>query len=99
MSAGRRYVTTRPQLGRNSSSLSVPRAITQQTRQQRRIRRLKRKYDELQKQQTSYEELFNLLKAVPESNSLEILRRIRAGADVGSAVRHAKDGNLLLQLS
>jgi hypothetical protein len=60
---------------------------------------LKRKYDELQTRQTPYEELFEILKAKPERESLEIFRRIRAGGDVESILRHVKDGDLLMQLS
>lgn len=60
---------------------------------------LKRKYNELQSEKESYEELFNHLRSKPEKESIEILQRIRAGSDVGSILRHIKDGDLLLQLS
>ncbi|KAI1410532.1 hypothetical protein F5Y13DRAFT_201990 [Hypoxylon sp. FL1857] len=60
---------------------------------------LKRKHSELQNRFTPYEELFDLLKTKSETESLEILRRIRSGNDVGSIIRHAKDGDLLIQLS
>ncbi|KAL7626163.1 hypothetical protein AAE478_002933 [Parahypoxylon ruwenzoriense] len=60
---------------------------------------LKRKHGELQDRITPYEELFDILKTKSETESLEILRRIRSGADVGSILRHAKDGDLLIQLS
>lgn len=60
---------------------------------------LKRKYDELQTRQTPYEELFDVLKSRSERESLEIFRRIRAGGDIGSILRHVKDGDLLMQLS
>ncbi|XXH04590.1 DNA helicase rad5 [Hypoxylon texense] len=60
---------------------------------------LKRKHSELQDRITPYEELFGLLKSKSETESLEILRRVRSGADVGSILRHARDGDLLIQLS
>ncbi|KAI1393371.1 uncharacterized protein F4822DRAFT_9754 [Hypoxylon trugodes] len=60
---------------------------------------LKRKYSEAQNQITPYEELFDLLKTKSETESLEILRRIRTGNNVDSIIRHAKDGDLLIQLS
>ncbi|KAI0180537.1 hypothetical protein GGR52DRAFT_531750 [Hypoxylon sp. FL1284] len=60
---------------------------------------LKRKHSELQDRITPYEELFGILKSKSETESLEILRRVRSGADVGSILRHARDGDLLIQLS
>ncbi|OTA95752.1 hypothetical protein M434DRAFT_393609 [Hypoxylon sp. CO27-5] len=60
---------------------------------------LKRKHSELQTRITPYEELFDLLKNKSETESLGILKRIRSGNDVGSILRHAKDGDLLIQLS
>ncbi|KAI1777970.1 hypothetical protein F4818DRAFT_447889 [Hypoxylon cercidicola] len=60
---------------------------------------LKRKHSELQDRITPYEELFELLKSKSEIESLEILKRVRSGADVGSIIRHARDGDLLIQLS
>lgn len=60
---------------------------------------LKRKHSELQDRITPYEELFGLLKSKSETESLEILRRVRSGAEVGSILRHARDGDLLIQLS
>lgn len=60
---------------------------------------LKRKHSELQNRITPYEELYDLLKTKTETESLEILRRIRSGNDVSSILRHAKDGDLLIQLS
>ncbi|KAI0902092.1 hypothetical protein F4806DRAFT_490565 [Annulohypoxylon nitens] len=60
---------------------------------------LKRKHSELQDRITPYEELFDILKSKSETESLEILKRIRSGNDVGSILRQAKDGDLLMQLS
>lgn len=60
---------------------------------------LKRKHSELQDRITPYEELFGLLQTKSETESLEILRRVRSGVDVGSILRHARDGDLLIQLS
>ena len=60
---------------------------------------LKRKYDELQTQQSPFEELFDILKTKSETEAMEILRRIRAGGSAEAIVRHVKDGDLLMQLS
>lgn len=60
---------------------------------------LKRKHSELQNRITPYEELFGLLKTKTDIESLEILRRIRTGHEVDSILRHARDGDLLIQLS
>ncbi|KAI1102600.1 hypothetical protein F4804DRAFT_334096 [Jackrogersella minutella] len=60
---------------------------------------LKRKHSELQTRITPYEELFDILKTKSETESLEILKRIRSGNDVGSILRQARDGDLLMQLS
>lgn len=47
----------------------------------------------------AYAELFSLIKARPENESHEILRRIKMGADVESVLRHVKDADLLIQLT
>ncbi|KAI2465995.1 hypothetical protein F4781DRAFT_445511 [Annulohypoxylon bovei var. microspora] len=60
---------------------------------------LKRKHNELQDRITPYEELFDILKSKSETESLEIFKRIRSGNDVGSILRQARDGDLLMQLS
>lgn len=36
---------------------------------------------------------------MPEHESLEVLRRIRSGADTNAVLNHVKDGNILLQLA
>ncbi|PVH95427.1 hypothetical protein DM02DRAFT_617915 [Periconia macrospinosa] len=42
---------------------------------------LQQRYDDLRSQQNTYEELFNQLVTMPENESLDMLRRIRAGND------------------
>ena len=42
---------------------------------------MQQKYDDLRSQQDTYEELFNQLVTMPENQSLDMLRRIRAGKD------------------
>lgn len=61
---------------------------------------LKRKYDQLQDKSSSFEELYHLMRTLPEAEALDIVRRIRADhADVGKVVRQVKQGCLLLQLA
>jgi len=60
---------------------------------------VKRKYDALRAQNEAYAELLALIQTRPDNESLEILRRIRMGADVESILRHVRDGDLFVQLS
>ncbi|KAI8710723.1 Zn(2)-C6 fungal-type domain-containing protein [Fusarium sp. LHS14.1] len=60
---------------------------------------LKRKYDEIQQKANMYEQLYHLLRCLPERESHGILRRLREGADVATTMRQVKDGDLLLQLA
>ncbi|KAF2633414.1 hypothetical protein BU25DRAFT_444169 [Macroventuria anomochaeta] len=60
---------------------------------------VKRKHDALRIQNEAYAELFALIQTRPDNESLEILRRIKMGADVESILRHVRDGDLLVQLS
>ena len=59
---------------------------------------LKRKYDALQRENEQYVELPALIRARPEGESLEILRRIKAATDVGDVLRRIKEADLLIQL-
>ena len=63
------------------------------------IQALKRKYDELRTSTSPYEELFEHLKSLHEKEGQQILRRIKAGADVDTLLSQIRDGNLLLQLA
>ncbi|KAJ4257973.1 hypothetical protein NW762_008110 [Fusarium torreyae] len=49
--------------------------------------------------QTSYQELFHLIQTMKEDESINILRRVRAGEDVASLVRLIRDGNLIMQMA
>ncbi|KAJ4985950.1 C6 transcription factor [Stagonosporopsis vannaccii] len=60
---------------------------------------IKRKHDVLQRQNEAYTELFALIQTRPDNESLEIMRRIKMGADVEDVLRHVRDGDLLVQLS
>lgn len=60
---------------------------------------LKRKYDQSQDRNSSYEELYRLLHTLPENEAFGIFRRIRADGDINRTIRHIKQGCLLLQLS
>ncbi|KAF3034799.1 hypothetical protein E8E12_004503 [Didymella heteroderae] len=64
-----------------------------------RSQAIKRRHDVLKTQNELYAELFALIQTRPDDESLEILRRIKMGADVESVLRHVRDGDLLVQLS
>lgn len=53
----------------------------------------------LREEKTVYEELCNLIRKMPEKESAEIVRRLRASEDVSSIIRQVKTGCLLLQLA
>lgn len=59
----------------------------------------KRKYDEIEEKAGNFEQLYHLLRCLPEQDSQGILQRLRQGADVGTIIRQVKDGNLILQLA
>ncbi|KAG5657875.1 hypothetical protein KAF25_007908 [Fusarium avenaceum] len=59
----------------------------------------KRKYDEIEERAGNFEQLYNLLRCLPEQDSQSILQRLRQGADVPTMIRQVKDGNLILQLA
>jgi hypothetical protein len=61
-------------------------------------RQAKRKYEDLRKRQTAHEEVFSLIKTLPEQDAVGLFRRIRDGGDVGTILRHVRDGDLLVQL-
>lgn len=60
---------------------------------------LKRKHDELQRQNDAYAELFNLIKTGPDNESYELLRRIKMGDGIENVLRHIKEADLLIQLT
>ncbi|KAK0618837.1 hypothetical protein B0T14DRAFT_518107 [Immersiella caudata] len=60
---------------------------------------LKRKVDQLQEEKSVYQELTDLIRKMPEGESTEVVRRLRAGDDVSAIVRQVKTGCLLLQLA
>jgi hypothetical protein len=70
-----------------------------------KIGTLKRKHDELleaneqlKESQLALQQLFHALRSRPEDDANAIFRRIRAGADASSILRHVSTGDLLLQL-
>ena len=60
---------------------------------------LKRKFNELQSQQSVYESIYALLQSRPQYEADEILQRIRTGADAEAILRHVSCGDLLVQLA
>ncbi|CEI70926.1 hypothetical protein FVEN_g9698 [Fusarium venenatum] len=63
------------------------------------LRILKRKYDEIQGKVNIYEQLWHLLRCLPERESHDIVRRLREGADVTTIRRQINNGDLQLQLA
>lgn len=57
------------------------------------------KYEKLRCNKTAYERLFELLKSMPEQDSIDVLKRIRAGGDIGAILSQISEGSLLMQLS
>lgn len=60
---------------------------------------IRQQYDQLQQQEAVYKKLFDLIKNMPEQDALEIVRRLRAGADAEGIINQVRDGTLLIQLS
>jgi hypothetical protein len=69
------------------------------TAEETRSNALKRKYDEIQQTKDIYKELFVMLQSRSKQDALDILHRLRTGADVEGIVKHIRDGDLLVQLS
>ncbi|KAF5566611.1 cupin domain-containing protein [Fusarium napiforme] len=49
--------------------------------------------------ESTYAELFELLKVMSDEDAAETLRRLRSGMDAASILSHVKNGQLLIQLS
>lgn len=59
---------------------------------------VKRKYEDLQNHRSAHEDLFDLIKTLPEKDALDLFHRVRAGGNAQAIVNNVKAGNLLLQL-
>ncbi|EEU40043.1 uncharacterized protein NECHADRAFT_11983, partial [Fusarium vanettenii 77-13-4] len=64
-----------------------------------RMQAFNRNHHDLQGRATVHEEIFNLLKTLPERDAQEILTRIRSGIDVQTVLNQVKAGDLLLQVA
>ncbi|KAG5932622.1 hypothetical protein E4U53_001242 [Claviceps sorghi] len=60
---------------------------------------LKRSYWELKNQGTTQQQLLELMRDLPEQDALEILHRMRTGADPGGIVQQVKAGGVLVQMA
>jgi hypothetical protein len=60
---------------------------------------LKRKLSETDSRNTTYSEIFHHLRARPESEVGEIVKRIKSGTDPEAILRYIREGDLLLQLA
>ncbi|KAI1532215.1 C6 transcription factor [Pyrenophora tritici-repentis] len=62
-------------------------------------RQVKREYEEMRGKRSAHEKLFDMLRTMSETDSADVLRRIRAGGNVQDILNQINDGNLLMQLS
>jgi len=62
-------------------------------------RKVKRIHEEMNRRLNAHEELFELLRTMPEQDAAELFRRIRAGSDAATILTHVRDGGLLIRLS
>lgn len=63
------------------------------------IRHIRQRYEELQKRESTHEELVELLRNVSEQDAIAIVSRLRAGMSAASILSQARDGDLLIQLA
>ncbi|KAF1912974.1 hypothetical protein BDU57DRAFT_340740 [Ampelomyces quisqualis] len=62
-------------------------------------REARRRYKELRDRRSAHEELLELLTTLSDTDSFEVIRRLKAGDDVQRLLNQAKDGDLLMQIS
>ncbi|KAL0932433.1 C6 transcription factor [Colletotrichum truncatum] len=60
---------------------------------------LKRRYDELERQNDCLNEFFCAIRSMPESQAYDVVRRIRSGASAEDVLSQVEGGYMLLQLS
>lgn len=58
-----------------------------------------RRYEELRTRTTEHEELFELLRSLPEAEALDIVYRVRSNTNIETVLAHAKNVDLTMQLS
>ncbi|KAL6803079.1 hypothetical protein GGI42DRAFT_19984 [Trichoderma sp. SZMC 28013] len=60
---------------------------------------LRRGYKDIQHKRTAHEELFDLLRSLPDPEADHVWHQIREGLDATSLLNYLKTGNLLLQMA
>ncbi|KAF5717244.1 Zn(2)-C6 fungal-type DNA-binding domain-containing protein [Fusarium mundagurra] len=60
---------------------------------------IRQEYEGTRERESTYAELFELLKVMSDEDAVETLRRLRSGMDAASILSHVKNGHLLIQLS
>ncbi len=60
---------------------------------------LKRKYNELQLEKSTFEQIYDVLQTRSDQEAEEVFRRIRRGTDATSILRHVNYGDVLVQLA
>ncbi|KAF5589172.1 cupin domain-containing protein [Fusarium pseudoanthophilum] len=60
---------------------------------------IRQELDGTRDRESTYAELFELLKVMSDEDAAETLRRLRSGMDAASILSHVKNGQLLIQLS
>ncbi|KAM0253124.1 hypothetical protein ACHAQJ_007400 [Trichoderma viride] len=58
---------------------------------------LKRKIEEEKQKSSEYQEFYEAVRNMPDKDFQATFRLVRQGADIGTVLRHIKEGNLLLQ--
>ncbi|KAJ8113741.1 hypothetical protein OPT61_g4193 [Boeremia exigua] len=84
--------------GQPNCSACIKRATTC-SYSQPESRQIRKKYERLQQRESTYEDLIDLIRTMTEEDAAEVFRRLKAGMDVESIVKHVRDGSLLMQLS
>jgi hypothetical protein len=57
------------------------------------------RYEELRTRTTEHEELFELIRSLPEAEALDIVYRVRSNTNIEAVLAHAKNVDLIMQLS
>ncbi|CAG5188986.1 uncharacterized protein ALTATR162_LOCUS12079 [Alternaria atra] len=60
---------------------------------------VRKRYEDLKTRMTAHEELFELLRSMPEPEAKEVFQRARSGDKIEEILAHVKNGSLLMQLA
>ncbi|KAK4154424.1 nitrogen assimilation transcription factor nirA [Chaetomidium leptoderma] len=80
-------------------SAAISCVYTTRSANETRSQALKRKLSEVEDRETTLQQIFEHLRDRPETESNEIVKRIKDGSDPACILRHIREGDLLLQLA